>query len=111
MTICQIRNESAGAFRPRFKFGPWIAHHKFIFDQGAGHAFGVINYVLFLIVASDKIQTFLGITKTRWFLALAIPGGIVVVYLFSWLLERKRFFHLYTDECNKRNEILQGMKK
>jgi hypothetical protein len=83
----------------------WLAKQKFRFDLGQGFL-SVINFVFVVIAASDKISSLIRI-EAKWLVLIVVPASIFFVWLMGYILDSRRFYHSYTNELNKRNEMLQ----
>lgn len=89
----------------------FIVRQKYRFDIGAGFL-SVVNFMLLLVVAAEKLQGYLGISKARYFVILCAALGLGAVWLFGYLLDRHaRIVQLYNREANARNEDLQDIKR
>ena len=92
------------------KISQFIVRQKYRFDIGASFL-TVINFALLLVVAAEKLQGLLGISKARYFVILGAAGGLFGVWLLGFLLDRYlRVIQLYNREANERNEDLQLIK-
>lgn len=83
----------------------WAVLQKYRFDLGISFM-TVLNLVLLVIAAGDKIKTLLHI-ETRWLVAILVPLAIVGMWVFGYVLDR--YFEIgrrYTKEHNDRNESI-----
>lgn len=89
----------------------FLVRLKYRFDIGAGFL-SIINFALLLVVSAEKLQGYLGIEKTRYFVALCAVMGLCLVWAVGYALDRwLRIVQLYNREANSRNEDLQAIKK
>lgn len=93
----------------RLTFRTLLVRLKYRFDVGQGFL-SVVNFALLLVMASDKLQGFLGITRTRYFVILCAIIGLGLVCLLGHILDKWRIVQLYNREANARNEDLQVIK-
>lgn len=82
----------------------WIARQKFRFDLGQGFM-GIATFTVALIGASDKLATLIHV-PAKVMLVVLVPTAILSVWLFGYILDKKKFYHAYQAELNRRNEML-----
>lgn len=89
----------------------FIVRQKYRFDIGASFL-TVVNFALLLVVAAEKLQGFLGISKARYFVILGALAGLCGVWLLGFLLDRYvKVIQLYNREANERNEAIQDIQR
>ena len=80
----------------------WLVRQKYRIDLGY-QIFPIINLVLLIITASDKLIKFTHVPKT-WMLVLAlIPLSLLAVWLFGYILDRLKYRQAYIQEEFGRN--------
>lgn len=86
----------------------WLAKQKFRYDVGSGFM-SVLTFAAALIGASDKIAGRLNVSQ--WLVVvITLPLAVISIWLFGYLLDRGKFYNLYTDELNERNKIIKKLE-
>jgi hypothetical protein len=83
----------------------FLAHQKFRFDLGQSF-FSILNFVFIVVAASDKIGTLVG-WSAKAIVCIAVPGAILGVWFFGFVLDKLGFYHKYNEVINERNEMLR----
>lgn len=87
----------------------WLARQKFRFDLGQSFL-ALLNFAFVVIAASDKLATLCHL-PAKALLAILVPGALLAVWLLGSCLDRARFYHAYTAELNRRNQLLQSLDR
>ena len=89
-----------------------IIKTKYYFDIGMS-LFPIINFILLIITASDKIRNILPIpVGTDILVIILVPSTIFSMIAFGWFLDVKlHYVKMLKDEDNDRNNMLIEVKK
>lgn len=89
--------------------GPIIARQKLRYDLGASFL-AVINLVLIIIAASDKLAIVVDV-PIRVMVAVLLPVTLAAVWLAGFVLDKLRFLDHYHEELNKRNAAISEIRE
>lgn len=80
-----------------------VFSQKYRFDLGY-QFMAIMNFVLLLITASEKIKSKIGISRTWLFVVLSVVCGLGCVWLFGYFLDKViRYSQSYSMELVSRN--------
>src|ERR1041384_8105794 len=80
-------------------------NQKYRFDLGY-QFLALLNFVLLVITASDKLRYYTNIPRTWILVAMAVPTGFTGVWIFGFFLDRVvRYGQAYNLEATKRNPM------
>lgn len=78
---------------------------KYRFDLGQ-QFLTFINFTLLIVVASDKLQIFFGISKARVLILILVPFVYLGVWLFGWFMDKiVRAPQIAEQEATKRSIV------
>ncbi|MFH0990297.1 MAG: hypothetical protein V1799_09830 [bacterium] len=78
---------------------------KYRFDLGQSFLV-IVNFMLLIITASDKLQLFFGIPRLRSLLVIILPASFVGVWLFGYFMDRiVRAAQMAERQSIKRSEV------
>lgn len=84
-----------------------LVRQKFRFDIGQG-IMSIINFAFIVLIASDKIATFIKL-PAKVTVAILVPTAIFGVWFIGFVLDKMQFSQVYQEENNKRNEMLSAV--
>lgn len=85
-------------------------NQKYRFDLGY-QFLTLLNFVLLVITASDKLRYYTNIPRTWILVVAAIPTGFLGVWLFGFFLDRVvKYGQAYNLEAVKRNPVYDQQK-
>lgn len=83
----------------------FLARQKLRFDIGQS-SLSLFQVILLGIAASDKITSYTGI-ETKYQLAILVPGILISVWAFGYILDKVGFYQDYQTEMGNRNILLK----
>lgn len=103
-----VQSERPPASTLRHRLARWrefFFAQKYRFDLGQSFLV-IVNFILLIITASDKLQIFFGIPRLRSLVVVIVPLGFLGVWLFGYVMDIVvRAPQMAERQSRKRSEI------